>query len=47
MNAPLSASPLANRHIEEKNPVLPGDNRRTVIPVPRSGGLFPGWGVRV
>jgi hypothetical protein len=34
--------------------ILPGsepdgedrDTRRTVIPTPRSGGMFPGWGVR-
>jgi hypothetical protein len=30
-------------------PVRPSDDsetRRTVIPTPRSGAMFPGWGVR-
>jgi hypothetical protein len=25
---------------------LPADERRTVIPTPRSTTMFPGWGVR-
>jgi hypothetical protein len=26
---------------------LPADERRTVIPTPRSTTMFPGWGVRI
>jgi hypothetical protein len=47
MNAPLSAAPIANRHLDDKTPFAPADSRRTVIPTPRNSGLFPGWGVRV
>jgi hypothetical protein len=47
MNAPHSAAPTANHHIDEKNPLVTGETRRTVIPAPRSRGIFQGWGVKV
>jgi hypothetical protein len=47
MNEPASNPPATHcRRIDEKPPILPNDDRRTVIPTPRTNELFRGWGVR-
>ncbi len=35
--------PTPPRHNDAE---IPADQRRTVIPTPRSNSMFPGWGVR-